>query len=110
MAEGVIKRVVSERGFGFIKSADGKDLFFHSNQLMGISFNELKEGQKVEFDTGQGPKGPMAIRIRPFSDEPKKIIPASVGEDLDLLFCVKDDTRAKRRAFRDRDKRVSTRD
>jgi len=109
MAEGVIKRLVSERGFGFIKPVEGKDLFFHSNQLLGVVFNALKEGQKVEFDIGQGPKGPMAIRIRPFSDEPKKL-PESIEEDKDLLFCAKDSTRAKRRAFRDRDKRVSTRD
>ena len=53
-----------EKGFGFIK-IDGqeKDLFFHSNELVGLSFNELREGDKVTFEVADSPKGPNAIKV-----------------------------------------------
>ena len=53
------------KGFGFI-SRDGetKDLFFHSNDLVGISFEQLQEGAVVTFDIEQGPKGPAAKNVK----------------------------------------------
>ncbi len=61
----VIKK--NEKGFGFIKvdgAADGaKDLFFHSNELKNISFEELQEGDKVSFEIGESPKGPNALNV-----------------------------------------------
>ena len=63
MVQGTIKKL-TDRGFGFI-SQDGseKDLFFHSNELKGVDFNELKEGDKVEFEVAEGPKGPNATNV-----------------------------------------------
>ncbi len=66
MKEGrVIKK--NDKGFGFIKvdgAPDGsKDLFFHSNELKNISFDELQEGDKVSFEIGDSPKGPNALNV-----------------------------------------------
>jgi len=65
MATGTIKRIVSNKGFGFIQ-AEGmeKDLFFHSNALVGVSFDELKEGDTVSFDTEDSPKGLNATNVK----------------------------------------------
>ena len=64
MAEGTIKRL-TDRGFGFIDMGDGKDIFFHMSSVIDTSYDELREGQKVEFDVGDGPKGPRAENVRP---------------------------------------------
>lgn len=64
MAEGTIKRL-TDRGFGFIDTGDGNDLFFHMSALEGVGFDELREGQRVEYSVGQGPKGPRAENVRP---------------------------------------------
>jgi CspA family cold shock protein len=63
MAEGTIKRL-TDRGFGFIDTGKGKDLFFHSSALQGVSFEELREGQKVSYTEGQGKKGPCAENVK----------------------------------------------
>ena len=65
MATGAIKRIVSDKGFGFI-SAEGmeKDLFFHSNALVDVSFDELKEGDAVSFETEESPKGLNATNVK----------------------------------------------
>lgn len=63
MAEGTIKRL-TDKGFGFISTASGKDLFFHSSALQGVSFAELHEGQAVTYTEGMGPKGPRAETVR----------------------------------------------
>jgi CspA family cold shock protein len=63
--QGTIKRVVREKGFGFILSPDGKDVFFHRNGLQGMDFEGLQEGTTVEFDIEQGAKGPRAANVRP---------------------------------------------
>jgi CspA family cold shock protein len=65
MPEGTIKKLATDRGFGFIKTEGGKDLFFHSSSLEGVSFEQLHEGQKVSYTEGQGPKGPRAENVKP---------------------------------------------
>ena len=64
MSEGTIKRK-TDRGFGFIDTGTGKDLFFHMSAVEGGSFDDLYEGQRVTFTEGQGQKGPCADRVRP---------------------------------------------
>ena len=64
MAEGTIKRL-TDRGFGFIETGDGKDLFFHNSAVVETTFDELRVGQKVSFDVGEGPKGPRAENVKP---------------------------------------------
>ena len=64
MPQGTIKKLVSDRGFGFIKTGNGKDLFFHSNCLQGVRYEELSEGLKVSFTEGNGPKGPCAENVK----------------------------------------------
>ena len=61
---GTIKRL-TDKGFGFI-TAEGlqKDLFFHSNSLVGVTFDELKEGDTVSFETEQSPKGLNAVNVQ----------------------------------------------
>ena len=63
MAEGNIKRL-TDKGFGFISTESGKDIFFHQSALAGVSLHELREGQRVSFTEGQGPKGPRAEDVR----------------------------------------------
>ncbi len=63
MAEGTIKRL-TDKGFGFIDLGNGKDLFFHSSAVVGMSFDQLREGQKVTFDEGRGKKGPCAENVK----------------------------------------------
>jgi len=63
MAEGTIKRVM-DKGFGFIEDGTGKDMFFHSSALEDVRFEELREGQQVSYNVGQGPKGPRAENVR----------------------------------------------
>jgi CspA family cold shock protein len=64
MAEGTIKRV-TDKGFGFIETGSGQDLFFHMSAVEGVRFEDLKQGQKVSFTQGQGPKGPRAENVKP---------------------------------------------
>ena len=64
MAKGTIKRIM-DRGFGFIKTEEEEELFFHRNDLEGVEFNSLNEGQEVEFEKGQGRDGrPQAVKVR----------------------------------------------
>ena len=63
MPQGKIKRLVSDRGFGFIE-AGRDDLFFHHSELQDVSIEELREGQVVEYEVGRGQKGPCAVSVR----------------------------------------------
>ncbi len=63
MAEGTIKRI-TDKGFGFIDDGTGKDMFFHSSNLEGVTYDQLREGQRVSYEVGQGPKGPRAENVR----------------------------------------------
>ncbi len=65
MAKGTIKKLIGEKGFGFIITEDAKELFFHRNDLQGLQFSSLKEGQEVEFETGTGRDGrPQAVKVK----------------------------------------------
>ena len=62
--KGQIKRLIRDRGFGFIVAEDGKEVFFHRSALAGEDFDALEEGTGVEFDLEKGPKGPRAVNIK----------------------------------------------
>ncbi|MBN2191207.1 MAG: cold shock domain-containing protein [Polyangiaceae bacterium] len=64
MAEGIVKRK-NDRGFGFIKTNTGQELFFHRSSVEGTTFEDLKEGQRISYVLGQGPKGPRAESVKP---------------------------------------------
>jgi len=64
MPKGTIRRLM-DRGYGFIKTEEKEDLFFHRNDLEGVEFDGLSEGQEVEFEMGQGRDGrPQAVKVR----------------------------------------------
>lgn len=66
MQRGTIKKLVADKGFGFIAGqARGKDLFFHLSALQDLDFDSLYEGQEVEFEQEDGPKGARASVVRP---------------------------------------------
>ena len=62
--KGTIKKVIQQRGFGFIAAEDGKEIFFHRSALEGADFDALEEGTSVEFDLEESPKGARAAKIR----------------------------------------------
>jgi CspA family cold shock protein len=65
MANGSVKKVISDRGFGFITADDGKDYFFHRDGLdRSIDFDKLVGGEHVTFEVESGPKGPRAIKVQ----------------------------------------------
>ena len=64
MESGTIKKKVEDRGFGFIsREGESKDLFFHSKNVVGTTFEELREGDAVTFEVVQGDKGPAAEKV-----------------------------------------------
>ena len=65
MAEGIITKLMTDRGYGFIHTGPGKDLYFQSSSLQGVSFDELHQGEKVSYTVGRGPKGPVAENVTP---------------------------------------------
>jgi CspA family cold shock protein len=66
MTSGTIKRVVRDKGFGFIADDNQQqEYFFHSSACRGTSFDELREGQRVSFEIGQSAKGPRAENVTP---------------------------------------------
>ncbi|PYV16927.1 MAG: cold-shock protein [Acidobacteria bacterium] len=62
--QGTIKRVIRDRGFGFIRAADGQEIFFHRSALQNLNFESLHEGDNVEFELERGEKGPRASNVR----------------------------------------------
>jgi CspA family cold shock protein len=62
--KGEIKRLIRDRGFGFITAEDGDEIFFHRSALEGIDFEALEEGNSVEFNTEKGPKGLRAVNVK----------------------------------------------
>jgi len=69
MHTGKIKKLVKDRGFGFISDSDGREIFFHQSGLTELKFDALVEDQKVEFEVEKSPKGPRAINIRLVAEE-----------------------------------------
>lgn len=63
MHTGKIKKLVRDRGFGFISDTDGNEVFFHQSSLVGVAFDALKEDENVEFDVEKSDKGPRAINV-----------------------------------------------
>lgn len=73
MAKGTIKKLVRDRGFGFIRAEDGREIFFHKSAVKNVPFEALAEGQAVEFDvekgeTGSKGRGPRAENVRAEAD------------------------------------------
>jgi CspA family cold shock protein len=65
VTSGTVKRVISERGFGFIVGEDGKEYFFHRDGLTSsVDFDRLVGGESVSFDVETGPKGDRAVRVQ----------------------------------------------
>ena len=65
MSSGTIKKLVSDRGFGFITAEDGKDYFFHRDGLdSSLDFDRLVGGEKVNFDVESSPRGPRAVKVQ----------------------------------------------
>ena len=63
MLEGTVKWFNESKGFGFIESAEGKDVFVHFSAIQAEGFKTLREGQKVRFDVVDGQKGPAAANV-----------------------------------------------
>ncbi len=64
MQTGTIKKLIRDRGFGFISATDGREIFFHRSGLVEANFDDLSEGQEVEFEVEKTPKGPNATDVR----------------------------------------------
>jgi CspA family cold shock protein len=65
MTQGTVKWFSDSKGFGFIQREDGPDVFVHHSAIEGSGFRSLKEGDVVEFEVTQGPKGPQASNVKP---------------------------------------------
>ena len=64
MATGTVKKIISDRGFGFITAEDGKDYFFHRDGLeASLDLDRLVGGEKVTFEVESSPRGPRAVRV-----------------------------------------------
>ncbi|KZK38725.1 cold-shock protein [Lactococcus taiwanensis] len=63
MANGTVKWFNATKGFGFITDENGKDLFAHFSEIQSDGYKSLDDGQKVEFDVGEGQRGPQAVNI-----------------------------------------------
>jgi len=91
MAKGTIARLM-DRGFGFIKTEEGGDLFFHRSELEGVEFNNLNQGQEVEFEKGQGQDGrPAAVKVRLAEAKVKEELP-STEETTEVTETVEEDS------------------
>ncbi len=67
MAEGTVKWFSNDKGYGFISQSDGEDVFVHYTAIQTDGYKSLEEGQAVEFEVTQGPKGKQASNVRVLS-------------------------------------------
>ena len=63
MAQGKIKWFSDAKGYGFIETGQGRDLFVHFSAIQQEGYKSLREGQEVEYEIGEGPKGPQAEKV-----------------------------------------------
>jgi len=63
--KGTVKTVLRDRGFGFIRSEEGSEIFFHRTSLQGMQFEDVREGLSVEFEVEEAARGPRANNVRP---------------------------------------------
>ena len=64
MAAGRIKKIIPERGFGFVRGEDGNEVFFHRTELTTVDFDSLEEGENVTYDVVDSPKGPRCRNLQ----------------------------------------------
>ncbi|EQB62561.1 MAG: hypothetical protein RBG1_1C00001G0140 [candidate division Zixibacteria bacterium RBG-1] len=64
MNQGTIKRIFRDKGFGFIAADDGREVFFHRSELIGVEMEALSEGDSLTFEVIKGQKGPQAAKIK----------------------------------------------
>ena len=64
MVKGTVKWFNEKKGFGFLSQEDGDDVFVHHTSIQGEGFITLREGQEVEFEIQDGPKGPQALNVK----------------------------------------------
>jgi CspA family cold shock protein len=64
MSQGTVKWFNDTKGYGFIKTEQGVEVFVHHTEIEADGFRSLKEGERVEFEISQGPKGPKAVKVR----------------------------------------------
>jgi CspA family cold shock protein len=69
MHTGTVKRIMRDKGFGFISATDGREVFFHRSEVQNVEFDKLMEGDHLEFEVTKGKKGPQAIQIKKVSQE-----------------------------------------
>ena len=62
--KGTVKKLIRDRGFGFIAAEDGTEVFFHRSDLVEADFDTMEEGASVEFEMGTGAKGPRAMKVK----------------------------------------------
>jgi CspA family cold shock protein len=70
VSDGTVKWFSNEKGYGFIERGDGDDVFVHFSAIEGDGYKSLTEGQAVEFEVVDGPKGKQASNVRPVADAP----------------------------------------
>jgi CspA family cold shock protein len=64
MTKGKVKKLIRDRGFGFIAAVDGREIFFHRSGVLNDRFDMVQEGAEVEFETEKTPKGPRAVNVK----------------------------------------------
>jgi len=69
-SKGKIKKMVRDRGFGFIRGEDGKEVFFHRSGMNGSEYDQMNEGDTVEYVIQEGPRGARAEHVRTVAAEP----------------------------------------
>ncbi len=74
--KGRIKKMVRDRGFGFIRGEDGKEVFFHRSGLSAADYDNLSEGDSVEYVIQEGPRGPRAENVRGLTGSPDEATPS----------------------------------